>query len=132
MKTILSMIMTAAILLSALTACAARGSKNRVEEARVTPTAAPSATLAPGTAAAEKDGKTHDNSLGDAIGDAARDAGNAAGRVAEGAGNAVGNAVQGVGNAVDDMADDAANAADRANNGGGKVNDTDGKIGNGR
>ena len=134
MKSILSVIMTAALLLSALTACAARSGSSRVET-RATSMPAATSTPAP---AATPDTAAQPAGERNVVGNTARTAGNAVGDVVQGAGNAVGDVVQGAGNAVrdagdavGDMADDAARAAERPADGG-RVNDTDGVIGNGR
>lgn len=114
MKSIFSVIATAVMLFSALTACG-RSAAGRVEEARTTPaptaaaeTMRPTATNTPGATAEPRTDRDDNDSLGDAIGDAANSAGNAVGDVIGGAGNAVGDAVEGVGDAVDDMVDNAA------------------------
>lgn len=137
MKSIISVIMTAVLLLSVLTACGTNRTGN-VEEARVTPgstaqatnrpaaTNSPSATNTPG-------GTDRDNTVGGAVedvGDAAGSvvggAANAVGDVVGGVGNAVGDAANGVGNAVNDMTDDTRTGAE------GRVRDNDGVIGNER
>lgn len=123
MKSIISVIMTAALFLSALTACGTSRT-GRVEEARVTPSPAVTETQRPASTTAP--GNTDRNgTVGDAIGDAARDTGDAVGDVVGGVGNAVGNAVEGVGDAVNDM-------VDGARDGDGRVTDNDGVIGNER
>lgn len=126
MKSIISVIMTAALFLSALTACGTSRT-GRVEEARVTPSPAVTETQRPAaTTAPNGTDRDRNDTVGGAIGDAARGAGDAVGDVVGGVGNAVGNAVEGVGDAVGDMADSVRNGAD------GRVTDNDGVIGNER
>ena len=97
MKSIISVIMSAVLLLSALTACARTNTSSRVEEARVTPES--SFTTAPATTP----GAAMDGDFGRSVGNAMDNAGNAAGDVVGGVGDAVGDVVGGVGNAVNDM-----------------------------
>lgn len=118
MKTIISIIMTAALLLSALTGCASSRNTMR-DEARVNPTTAPAptatarpaATAAPGDNAAERTGSVIGNAAdraGSAVGNAAQNAGDAAGDVVEGIGDTVGEAARDAGNAVNELVDDMA------------------------
>ena len=113
MKSIFSTILTAALLLSALTACGRSNAGGRVEEARATPktnvtgTSRPAATSTPAAAADNDRG-----SVGNAIGDAAEKAGDAVGDVVGGVGNAVGDAVGGVGNAIGGAAGAVGNETD--------------------
>lgn len=101
MRSILSVILAAALLLGTLTACA--GNRlGKVEEARATPTARPAATARPDAA--------------DSPDSAVDDAGDAIGNAAENAGNAVGDVVSGAGEAVNDLVGD------------GRVTDDDGLI----
>ena len=107
MKSIISTIMTAALLLSALSACGRSNVSSRTEEARVTPNTAVTETSRPAATATPGANTNGDNgTVGNAIGNAAENAGDAIGDVVSGAGNAVGNAVGAVGNAMDDMVDD--------------------------
>ena len=120
MKSILSVVLTAVLMLSALTACGANRMASRTEEARVTPspttqsTERPMTTNMPNATSKPSAGKD-DNALGEGLGNAARDAG-----------NAVGNAVEGAGEAMGDMVDDMRDGMD------GHVTDQDGVIGNER
>ncbi|MGM9615629.1 MAG: hypothetical protein ACI3W7_08920 [Oscillospiraceae bacterium] len=141
MKSIISVIMTAVLLLSVLTACGTNRTGN-VEEARVTPGTAAQATNSPSAtnrpSATNTPGTTdRDNTVGGAVGDAVEDVGDAAGSVVGGAANAVGDVVGGVGNAVDDAAKGVGNAVndmtdDTRTGAEGRVNDNDGVIGNER
>lgn len=107
MRSIISMIMTAALLLSALSACGRSNTGTRAEEARVTPNAAVAETSRPAVTATPGAKTDRDNgAVGNAIGDAAENAGDAIGDVVGGVGNAVGNAVGAVGTEMDDMVDD--------------------------
>ena len=96
MRSIISVILSAALVLSVLTGCAGRTS--RTEEARTTPkpaaaTATPEATTMPAEDA------------GNALGDAAKDAGDTVGGAVEGAGDVAGQAVEDAGDAVGDLLD---------------------------
>lgn len=102
MKSILSMLVTAALLLSALTACAQKSGKNTTAETRVTPAVTVTATPRPAATATPK--PIDDGSDGSAVNDTIRDAGRAVGDVVGGAGDAVGSAVNGVSDAIDDAA----------------------------
>lgn len=112
MRSIISTLLTAVLLLSALTACGRANTRSQVEEARVTPqtnvTAAPSATTSPRPGI--DTGEDNNNTVGGTVGNAVNDAGEAVGDVVGGVGNAVGSAVNGVGNAVEDMVDGARDA----------------------
>lgn len=97
MRSVISVIMTAALLLSALSACA-RGSAGTVET-RVTPKPNVTATARP--AATEAPDKTdRGDTAGGRIGDAARDAGDAMGDMVEGVGDAVNDVTNGVDSAL--------------------------------
>ena len=102
MRSIFSMLLTAALLLSALTACSQKSGKNTTAETRVTPVVTTKATPRPAATATPK--PIDDGSDGSAVNDAIQDAGRAVGDVVGGAGNAVGSAVNGVGDAIDDAA----------------------------
>ncbi len=84
MRSILSAILAAALLMGALTACT--GTRARVEESRATATPRPAATVTP-TATPKPESVIDD--MGDAVGDAAENTGEAVGDVARGAGEAV-------------------------------------------
>ncbi len=99
MKTILSIFMTAALILSTLTGCM-NSRAGRIEEARVTPEPTMTATSTPRPTATTKPDATG-SELGNAARDAMDDVGNAAGNVIDGVGNAVDDAMTGAGNAVD-------------------------------
>lgn len=104
MKSIVSAILTAVMLLSVLAACGTT-TRSNMDTAGVT--ANPAATADPnGVVATPRPSATTDpNGMGDAVGNAARDAGNAVGNAVEGVGNAVGNAAKDAGDAVNDMFD---------------------------
>lgn len=117
MKSIISLIMTAVLLLSALTACGRTNTRSRVEEARVTPETGVTATSRPAATAAPMPKNTDGGVIEDdrtegALGKAMDDAGDAVGDVVGGVGNAVGNAVSGVGDAIGGAADGAERAMD--------------------
>ena len=125
MKSIISVIMTATLLLSALTACASNRT-GRVEEARTTPSTGVTATERPAsTMRPETEERDRNAGMEDGLGDAGQAAGDAVGDVVGGVGNAMGDAVEGVGDAVDDMVDDM-------KDGDGRVTDNDGVLGNER
>ena len=102
MKSIFSILLTAALILSALTAFAHTG-VNEAADVRTTPRVTAVTTPRPAAAATPK--PIDDGSDGSAVNDRLSDAGKAVGDVVSGAGNAVGSVVNGVGSAVDDAAD---------------------------
>jgi len=91
MKTIFSILASAALLMSILTACGTT-SKTNADNGRLEPTAPVAATTRPET-------------MGEKASDAARDAGSAVGNAVEDAGDMVGDAAKDAGNAVSDMFD---------------------------
>ena len=101
MKSILSICVTAVMLLSVLTGC---GNKKNGDAARVTPSPAVTATARPEDSARPGD-------MEDDVKGALDDAGEAVGDVVGGAGEAVDDAVTGAGDAVKDMVDGVADAA---------------------
>lgn len=133
MRSIISVIMTAAVLLSVLTACGT-SRKASGEEARAVPTqtAAAQQTTRPAQSAVPQAGLTPDRAdnaaqdIGDAAGNAAERVGNAAGNIVEGVGDAVGDAARGAGNAVNELVDDMGDTDN------GRVTDSDGRLENDR
>ena len=106
MKSIFSILITAALIVSALTACAGTN-MNDTADVRATPRANASAqNPAPATTPKPID----DGSDGSDVNDALQDAGRAVGDAVEGAGNAVGGVVSGVGTAVGDAANGMSDA----------------------
>lgn len=124
MKSIISVIMTVTLLLSALTACGT-SRMARVEEASATPSPMVNNTQRPDTKGANSrtgtgsgsavNGANDDTGVGGAVGNAVGSVGNAVGDVVGG----VGSAIEDAGNAMGDMAN-------------GRVTDNDGVIGNER
>lgn len=104
MRSIISILASAALMLSVLTACGT-GAKTRMDEARTTPGSAVTTAMPTATANAENGMRNAVGSAGDAVGGAARDAGDVVGNAVEDVGNAVGNAAKGAGDAVSDLFD---------------------------
>lgn len=105
MKSIISVLASAVLLLSLLTACGT-SARTRMDEARTTPnnaTVMPAATANANNAAANGTANNAANKAGNTVGNAARDAGDVVGNAVEDVGNTVGNAAKGAGNAVDDL-----------------------------
>ena len=97
MKSILSVLMAAALILSALTACGDT-KKTNADNGRLETTPAAQATTRPVATAVP-------NGMGDRVGDAARDAGSAVGNAVEDVGDMAGNAIARTGDAVEDLFD---------------------------
>ncbi len=104
MKSIFSIFLTGAMLLSVLTACGTKTNKNTGDDARTTPSPAV-------TDMAQPNGTNRPDDMTDDVDKAADDAGEAVGDVVGGAGDAAGDVIGGVGDAVDDMVDGVEDAA---------------------
>lgn len=97
MKTIVSVIMAAALIMGTLSACGTT-SRTNADNGRLQTTPAAAATAIPSATAGP-------DTLGDRVGNAARDAGSAVGDAVEDAGDMAGNAVKDAGDAVSDLVD---------------------------
>ena len=110
MKSIVSVILTAVMLLSVLTACGTN-TRSNMDTAGAVKTPVTTADQNGVVATTRPAATANPNGMGDTVGDAARGAGNVVGNAVEDVGNAVGNAAKGVGDTVSDMFDGSSTPA---------------------
>lgn len=110
MKSIVSVILTAVMLMSVLAACGTN-TRSNMDTAGAVKTPAATADQNGVVATTRPAATANPNGMGDAVGSAARDAGNTVGNAVEDVGNAVGNAAKGVGDTVSDMFDGSSTPA---------------------